>query len=371
MPRPTRPLPTSLEELNDTERVILNYTNEGKMQTEISTITKFSRAKVSGVLKRLTNAGLYGGAIRGKQAGSITQQSRIIIDAMLKLIEEFSPRTLRAYYYQLVVMGVFPNNESSYVSLVTLMGDARRNKIIPYDAFVDSSRPLHLEVPDYDMQDYVDSFRPYRSDWWKDQEQRITLWIEKDALMNVVEPIAHKYHVDLYCGKGGVSLTRVYEAAQRINDNGQDALILYMGDFDPTGIDIENSLFKEMGELHDCHPEHERIAVTYDQAKEFEELGLSNPVKDATSKSENPNAAQKRGVAGYNQKAAKHREKYGNLSVEVDAFNPKQLQDLVSKAIEAHCDMAQMRERQAADEVVNARILKALQPLVDECQDYE
>lgn len=373
MPRKMRQV-TCLEELSDTERQILGYVKEGKSQIEIGELMNLKPSTVYHNLKVLENAGLFQRVeCRGRKEGDISQQSQKIIAEMLKLIEEFSPRTLRAYYYQLVVRGVFSNVTASYVALVTLLTYAREKGLIPYDAIIDSSRPVFLDYPDEDLQDYIDSVRPYKSDWWKDQDKRIILWIEKDALMSVIKPIARKYHVDLYCGRGGNSLTRVYEASQRINEKYEydDVLILYMGDFDPQGIIIEESLYKEMGERHDCYPMHERIALTYDQAKEFEALGLSNVVKEAKSKSDTPNAAQQRGVDNYNKRAAAHIEKYGELSVELDAFSPIQLQDLVSKAIETHCDMAQMRERQAADEIVNARILKALQPLVDECQDYE
>lgn len=374
MSRPKRPLPTSLEELTDVERRVFDYGNEGLKYKEIEELEKgksnISDTKVYEILHRLQEAGLYTCKSKGRfRKGMVTHKSQRILDVMQELIEEFYPRTLRSYYYQLVVRGLFPNVQTSYDNLSQLLVRSRRNGTIPYDVFSDSSRPRYITYFDTDLQDYVDTFRDYKSDWWKNQDRRIVLWLEKDALMNVVEPIAQRYHVDLYCGKGDTSLTVTYEAAKRINDIGQDTTILYLGDFDPKGMEMEGSLYNTLQEDHDCSFEHDRIAVAYDQAKEIEALGLSNVVKDAKAKGNS--AAQLRGAKIYNNLAAAHRAKYGNLSVELDAYTPMQLQALVEAAIVARCDMGLLVERQKADRVVNARIKKALQPLTEECGDYE
>jgi len=376
MSRPKKPLPTSLEELTDIERRVLDYANGGFKYVEIEELEKdksnISDTTVYSILHKLQQAGFYQGRSKGRPKGSVSDQSQMILNAMQELIEEFAPRTLRSYYYQLVVKNLFPNVQNSYDNLCTLLASARRTGKIPYDAFSDDSRPRYINVPDSDLQDYVDTFRPYESDWWREQVQRVVLWLEKDALMNVVKPIAQKYHVDLYCGKGNTSLTVTYEASKSMNgfyDAGQYITILYLGDFDPKGIEMEGTLYKTLQEDHDCCFEHERIAVTYDQAKEFGALGLSNVVKDAKAKGDS--AAQLRGAESYNKKAAAHREKYGNLSVELDAYTPMQLQALVENAIVKWCDIDLLIERQKADDIVNARIRKALQPLTEECGDYE
>ena len=95
--------------------------------------------------------------------------------------------TLRQTYYQLVARGYIPNNERSYKNIGSLINDGRLAGLIDWCAIVDRTRNLrrngHWEKPS----DVIYSAKySYLLDKWKDQPNYIEVWVEKDALVDVV-----------------------------------------------------------------------------------------------------------------------------------------------------------------------------------------
>lgn len=95
--------------------------------------------------------------------------------------------TLRQTYYQLVARGYIPNNERSYKNIGSLINDGRLAGLIDWCAIIDRTRNLrrnsHWEKPS----DVIYSAKYfYLLDKWKDQPNYVEVWVEKDALVDVV-----------------------------------------------------------------------------------------------------------------------------------------------------------------------------------------
>jgi hypothetical protein len=162
--------------------------------------------------------------------------------------------------------------------------------------------------------------RSYRRDLWQEQDVRIEVWLEKDALADVIVDVTSKWDVSLMVSRGQSSATFLHNAAMvakeaYLND-GAETYIYALYDFDAGG---ERAFRTIECELPDYAPYAgiyvERLAVTEEQ---IEEWGL--PTRPA--KRSDPEAA-----------------KWGDKpAVELDAINPDQPVGLVEGAITAHVD---------------------------------
>lgn len=243
-----------------------------------------------------------------------------LVKEMQGIIEKYDQRiTVRQLYYQLVSAGLIENSRKSYGRMNYILTKARKDGLIDPFVLVDRSKPL-LKQPSWsNLPDFVETVKQsYKRSVWDAQREYVEVWIEKDALSGVVKPITDKYDCYLAVGRGYQSFTNKVEAAGRFE--GKHGTILYFGDFDPTGMDISRDVGVQLQELG-SGVEVERLALNFEQVKDF---GLP-PM--ATKKSDSRSAA--------------FVEKYGDLSVELDALPPNVLLGLVETGIRKHLDAEQ------------------------------
>lgn len=274
--------------------------------------------------------------------------------------------TLRQLYYQFVARGFIPNNIQSYKRLGDIINDARLAGLIDWDRIVDRTRNLRGVTTYRDAQDLVKrSARYFSTDKWHDQAVRPEVWIEKDALVGVIEGTCVNHQVDFFSCRGFVSQSEMWAAAQRIGRRilaGQTVRIIHLGDHDPSGIDMSRDIeeriraflhtdqVNHLGKLlweqvdkdgitatrwDDLSPEYkqkmqmrldrledqwgtfqfERIALNMDQVLELQPP--PNPAKITDSR------------------AKKYIEEYGRESWELDALDPTYLDRIITDAIMA------------------------------------
>jgi hypothetical protein len=135
---------------------------------------------------------------------------------------------------------------------------------------------------------------------------------EKGTVRGLLKPVLDQYAVGFLPVHGFSSATAVHDIAQ--DDDGRPLIILYVGDFDPSGMfmseeDLPNRLAKYDGD----HVELRRIALTREHVR-----GL--PSFPATDKRDDPR--YKWFVANY-----------GDRCWELDAMDPNDLRDCVERAI--------------------------------------
>jgi len=204
------------------------------------------------------------------------------------------------------------------------MGVGRWRYEIGFDAFKDHDRQT-LGSTEYDKTDvetevnssigtiefYLDYYAKNR---WENQEIYPEVFIEKKALQGVFEAPCKGWNVALNPCKGYPSLTYVYDAANRFLraiDQGKTPIVLYFGDYDPSGEDIPRSLANTLFKMTGINIEVKRIALMKDQVLAW---GLPPaPAKKTDSRTANWD---------------------GLGQVELDAVEPKKLVKLVNQAIE-------------------------------------
>lgn len=246
------------------------------------------------------------------------------------IIEEYISEgyrlTLRQLYYQLVSRDIVPNSQKEYAKLSTLLVKGRMAGEVDWGAIEDRVRIPFLPYWVRSIKEAIDdTINQYRLDRMEGQENYIELWVEKDALSGVLKPITSFYHIDLMVNRGYSSCSAMYDSADRFkNHSGQKGFILYLGDHDPSGLDMIRDIEDRLSNF-EVEVEVQHIGLTFEQIKKY------NPP---------PNPAKFK-----DPRAKEYIEKFGKMSWEVDALNPKTLNALVKKGIENLIDIDLFKER--------------------------
>lgn len=247
--------------------------------------------------------------------------------------------TLRQLYYQLVAAVVFENQQKNYAKLSDLLGQARMAGAVDWDFIEDRIRVPRFPNEFRDMADGLATLASaYRLDRWHAQRNYVEVWVEKDALSGVLEPVTSDYHVRLMVNRGYSSITAMHDASLRLRlasqRLGKECKILYFGDHDPSGEDMVRDVRDRLGELW-ADVEVTKVALTMDQVRQYDLP--PNPAKTTDSRS------------GYKSdgsvREGSYVDKHGDESWELDALPPDVLDEMLRGSLE------ELVDRELFDEV--------------------
>lgn len=150
--------------------------------------------------------------------------------------------TLRQLYYQFVARGHSENTMKAYKNIGNIINDARLAGLIDWDAIEDRTRNLERQLTWKSPKDILSSCaEQFKFDYWADQDTVIEVWVEKEALVGVIERTAYKYRCAYFACRGYGSQSELWRAGQRFydyNQKNQEVKIIHLGDHDPSGIDM-------------------------------------------------------------------------------------------------------------------------------------
>lgn len=244
------------------------------------------------------------------------------------IIDEFAAQgytlTLRQLYYQFVGRGLIENTERSYKNLGNVITKARYAGMVSWESIEDRGRQLNTFWYREDDQELIDVLSDnIRFDRWKGQENYIEVWVEKEALGNVIERACERFLVPHLSCKGFLSASEAWRAGMRLDamlDEGKNCTIIHLGDHDPSGIDMTRDNQDRLDEFtHQRGIEVKRIALNMDQVEEYNPP--PNPAKTTDSR------------------YASYVVEHGSESWELDALRPNVIVDLITDAIESFIDM--------------------------------
>lgn len=250
-----------------------------------------------------------------------------ITDQALAIIPRYEGLTLRGLHYQLVNRGM-TNSMRHYKRVVHAMIQARREGLVPYDSFLDHDRNTigDAKAEETILADMIIKGREQVELWmtaydknkWENQDYYVEVWIEKKALIGVFQDTCKRAGVMLCPCKGYPSLTYLNNGANRFraaSSRGQKSIILYFGDYDPSGEDIPRSIQDNMYNDFHTDVEVDRIALMEEQVVE---MGLP----PAPTKSDDSRSATWDGLG----------------QVELDAVDPGTLKDMVQDSVDKYFD---------------------------------
>lgn len=235
--------------------------------------------------------------------------------------------TLRGLHYQLVGRGMI-NHTRLYKRAVSAMIEARRNGSVPYESFSDHDRSM-IGSTVYDetiLDDEIQEgkkqvglwMKSYRKKRWENQDYYLELFIEKKALQGVFQKPCSENEIALGACKGYPSLTFLNDTADRFRRairHGKKPVIIYFGDYDPSGEDIPRSIKDNLWNDFDVDVEVDCVALNEDQVVEWNLPPA--PVKTGDSRSANWD---------------------GLGQIELDAVDPNKLVELCEDSISKYFD---------------------------------
>lgn len=244
--------------------------------------------------------------------------------------------SLRQLYYQLVSKNLIENKERSYKNLGNLVSDARLAGLIDWDMIKDRGREMVKNPHWGTTQDFIESVAPqYRFDLWEDQDNYVEVMVEKQALEGVLTPVCRNLDVPFTANKGYSSSSALYEASKRFlrrARDGKNLYVIYLGDHDPSGIDMSRDVLDRLNlfigtALTDEDPsiiDNERLTVNR-VALNMDQVRTLNPP-------ENPAKIT-------DSRAREYIRRFGRSSWELDAIEPRALATLVTRSIQGVMDV--------------------------------
>jgi hypothetical protein len=204
-----------------------------------------------------------------------------LIDNVKSIISRYNDKmTLRQIYYQLVSHYSLENTKSNYKQLSAALVAARNEGSIEYEDIEDKTRNISnlyypedsREVPKeiHSIINYV--FNCTISLPEQTYQPVLNVFaVEKAALQSLFERnLQTNRNNIILINRGYNSLTQIYELAEYARSiKAQKICVLYFGDFDPSGFDIERSLIERLKKLIDVEVTNERVALTDEQIKKY------------------------------------------------------------------------------------------------------
>jgi hypothetical protein len=248
--------------------------------------------------------------------------------------------TVRGVYYLATVAGLVPKTNAGYTSVVGDLKRLRKRRWLPYEWIADNTRGIHGGDPiDSDPEKlFAEVPASYLMSYWYEHEERVLVFVEKDALAGVIRPICDEYRVSLIVARGFNSLTIGYKTAKHIISHGKPVQVYYLADRDFFGVQARKKLEQTLRLLtreHDIPLNFECLAIKPEHMEGLRAQGFTRPSKLTARWSA--------------EKKAEILSKFPD-SAELDAIPPGELRAMVEGAINRHMSKEELAELESEED---------------------
>jgi hypothetical protein len=186
--------------------------------------------------------------LRGYEPWTPKPETREVIRAVADVLdeyEEYLPISLRQIFYRLVADHGYDKTEAAYNRLGNHVARARRAQLLPFDAIQDTQgKPMEVQAwASYESfwDETMESAEHFCLDRMAGQEVRIEVWSEA-GMTDLLYRVASAYGISVYNSRGFASVTNSYNLAKRALEADVPTVLLHVGDHDPSGVSIFESL---------------------------------------------------------------------------------------------------------------------------------
>jgi hypothetical protein len=250
-----------------------------------------------------------------------------IKDAIVDVLREDNPATVRGVFYRVAARGLVAKTEAEYKGTIgRLLVEMRINGEVPWEWISDATRWLHRPPVKQSMEQALqDAAMTYRRDLWRDQNVDVQIWVEKNTIAGILVGEAFPWQVPVYPSIGFSGVGALQAMAREMAATGKPTHIYYFGDFDKAGVDIDRA---SAARLHQFAPDAE---IHFTRVTVLEEQIARWNLPTRPSKATGPRFASEQ-------------------SVDVDAVPTRILQALVRDCIERHVDPVALRRNQVIEQ---------------------
>lgn len=239
----------------------------------------------------------------------------VVARAALIVSEYSTGVTLRQLFYRLVAEGTLPNTTGAYKSLSSKTAEARRRGEFP--SLIDRGRAIHNRGRTFESADDARRWleRVYRRDRTEGQDWSVYLGVEKAGMVEQLTRWFGDLGLPILALGGYSSESYVTDVVDDVESQDRAAVLLYAGDFDPSGEDID----RDFEERTDCWWEVVRVALSADQVAHYNLPPQPGKTTDS--------------------RADAFTARHGELvQVELDALDPNDLRTLFTDALDEFWD---------------------------------
>ena len=194
-------------------------------------------------------------------------EMRAFREAVWDIVHEHQPCSARQVYYRAVVAGLIKkdtgnsNKHEQHVwgALNWMREQAidlgyynggkpwslprmRADLVMPFAWITDNTRTRY-QAELFASKDaaITDLAHYYRRDLWRSQPRLVEVWCESESIAGVLQETTNEYGLALLPCKGQPSKRFIWDSARAYANAGKPVVCLYIGDFDPHGLDIGRS----------------------------------------------------------------------------------------------------------------------------------
>lgn len=263
--------------------------------------------------------------------------TQIVLAQVEEVLQEYRtqlPLTVRQIFYRLVGAFNFAKTEQAYERLGNYLVRARRARLISFDDIRDDSASVmnHLHFDgEEDFYRYVRELGSgYKQDKLAKQRVSVRLHCEAEGMMPQLHRAMEPYSVPVYSCSGFDSLTARRQLARWCHDTyvyrGKLPVMLHLGDYDPDGESIFDSLVEDVvGFLEEDAP---HVADLSQRTPLFRRLALTG---DQVERYSLPTAPPKK-------TSSRTKNWTGSATCQLEALPPDLLRDIVVDTVEEYLD---------------------------------
>jgi hypothetical protein len=176
------------------------------------------------------------------------------VEEVLREARDYLPLTARQVFYRLVAAHGYPKDERAYERLCNALGRARRAGLIPFDQLRDDGASVMREDHHAGVEGFYARVRElgdrYERDKLARQPVAVRVYCEAAGMMPQLARVCRRYSVPVYSGSGFDSLTAKHGLARSCmaayTYHGKPTVILHLGDHDPSGVSIYDSMREDV-----------------------------------------------------------------------------------------------------------------------------
>ena len=256
-----------------------------------------------------------------------SQKSIDLVNAVRNILADIQPATIRGSAYQSFIAGLIADmSKNSVNKLSKQLVWARETGIIPWEWIVDEGRAME-RAPQWDDTDarIEGAVKSYRRDNWQDQPYRIEVWSEKGTIRGPIQPVLDWFGIGFRVVHGFCGASVMHEAAEYSIYTEKPTIILYVGDYDPSGMYMSDEDLPKRMDRYGGSAAIRRVAITQSDIEKDENGKSKLPSFSVETKIKDPR---------YNW----YKAKYGNECWELDALSPVILRERIDSAIRCYLD---------------------------------
>jgi hypothetical protein len=169
-------------------------------------------------------------------------------EVLVELAYEYGPCSVRHLYYQATIAGLVPKTNSGSRKTGRALLALRRSGDVPYRLITDSTRWMRKPASFDSLEAALaNTAATYRRDLWGASRYQLEVWCESASIAGTIADTTERWDVPLMVCRGFSSETFAYNAAEEWKTDDRLPVVLYVGDHDPAGIEIERTLEERLG----------------------------------------------------------------------------------------------------------------------------